>query len=151
MRIFEYLYSWHNRHLFCHVMRSRRAAYVKNVPSGTLLTYEGREENRLADGKKIRKKRVSASMREKLADALDVPLESMIVQSSVSITGTREAAVHGCSGVLEYGAERVVLRVSEGQITIRGTFLEMQSLIDDRITVRGCIEAVCFGEEEGER
>ena len=88
------------------------------------------------------KKRERRSLGERMHDMLDVPLESVSAASVVEVKGGCEAVVVGCLGVLEYGRETVLLRVREGTVRILGTSLEMQSLLQDSVTVRGVIEAV---------
>ncbi len=82
------------------------------------------------------------SLGERVHDILDVPLECVSPVSVVEIKGGREAVVVGCCGVLEYGRESVLLRVREGSVRITGTALEMQSLLQDSVTVRGVITSV---------
>lgn len=88
------------------------------------------------------KKRERRSLGERVHDMLDVPLESVSAVSVVEVKGGCEAVVIGCRGVLEYGRETILLRVREGTVRILGASLEMQSLLQDSVTVRGVIEAV---------
>lgn len=81
---------------------------------------------------------------ERLADSLDIPRESLPGESGIIITGTRSAVISGCTGVLEYGKERITVRTTTGRISISGSRLEIQSLIEDRITVFGCLASVAL-------
>jgi len=95
-----------------------------------------RTEKRIPKWSRIRQ------MNERLRETLDIPTEGVLPISVVELKGDREAVISGCCGVLEYGTETIILRVREGCVRITGTHLEMQSLITDRITVHGVIDAV---------
>ena len=82
------------------------------------------------------------SLGERMHDILDVPLECVSPVSVVEVKGGCEAVVVGCRGVLEYGRTAVLLRVREGTVRILGDSLEMQSLLQDAVTVRGRIDSV---------
>lgn|GEM_PF-4427053 len=87
-------------------------------------------------------------LRERLTDALDMPLEAISAGSTVEIAAAREAVVCGCLSVLEYSPACVVLRTRAGRIRVCGDGLRMCSLLGDRITVSGRIEAVYTEEAE---
>ncbi len=90
----------------------------------------------------IREKRRRVPLTERLHDALDVPLTCATNVSYVELFGGRQAVVGGCESVVLYTEEEVVLRVRDGYIRLLGGHMEMQSLIGDRITVRGEIHTV---------
>lgn len=100
------------------------------------------------------KKRERRSLGERVHDMLDIPLECVVPVSVVELKGGCEAIVVGCRGVLEYGRESVLLRVREGTVRIIGESLEMQSLLQDSVTVRGRISSVqltqCNTKKTGE-
>lgn len=92
--------------------------------------------------KKWEVRRVRRSLGERVHEMLDVPLECVSPVSVVEVKGGCEAVVIGCLGVLDYGRENVLLRVREGTVRITGSGLEMQSLLQDSVTVRGVITSV---------
>lgn len=99
--------------------------------------------------KKTSDARKRTPLRERILDALDIPLEETARLSAVELIGDRMAVVCGCLGVLSYDTERIVLRVVSGSVIICGASLQMRSLIGDRVTVCGRIRTVQpEGEEE---
>ncbi len=101
----------------------------KRTPSG------GQNTERHGGEKKI-------TLSERLHEMLDVPLESISAVSVVEVCGNREVNVSGCEGVLEYDRERILLRVRDGIVLLRGREMEMHAFVQDRVTVSGFIDAV---------
>jgi len=93
-----------------------------------------------------------ASIHEKLAKLTEIPDEILSGESSVYVIGTRKAEITGCRSVLEYTASSIIFRTKEGTISMCGTEMEICSLLNDQITVRGEISALhfscCTGEEQ---
>ena len=93
-------------------------------------------------------KSVRMRLSKRISDALDVPAECFSPISIVEVKGNREAVVSGCESVLEYEADTVLLRVREGCVRVIGGCLQMQTMIADRVTLRGEICAVYFENAE---
>ncbi len=91
-------------------------------------------------------KRSRIPLSHRLHDVLDIPLDGISEVSRVEVLGRREVIIDGCDCVLIYTAECIVVRVREGYIRLKGKRLEMQSLQNDRVTVRGEIETVLLCE-----
>ena len=89
-----------------------------------------------------KKRDLSLTPRERLSDALDMPMSVLGGGSAIELYDAREAVVIGCLSVLEYDPTRVVVRTHGGRISICGETLRMQSLLDDRITVHGRITSI---------
>ena len=85
---------------------------------------------------------------QRLHEALDFPLEGFANVTRVEVLGKHEAIAEGCESVLIYTADSIVLRMRKGYVRISGKDLEMESLIGDRITVRGIIYAIYLCETE---
>ena len=85
---------------------------------------------------------------QRLHETLDFPLEGFKGITRVEVIGRHEAIAEGCECVLIYTAESIVLRMRKGYVRITGEELEMESLIGDRITVRGIIHAVHLCETD---
>lgn len=96
--------------------------------------------------KKRTENALTAGVRYRLHDLLDVPLESLAAIGVVEIYGGCEAAITGARCVLKYDADVVVVETVDGVVRIEGSNLEMGSFVQDRITVKGKIRAVYPGK-----
>lgn len=89
-------------------------------------------------------KRKTTRLREKLADMMEIPEETLNRNSSLYVIGNRSAEITGSRCVQEYSDTCVVLRTKNGTVTLQGTELEICSLLGDQITVRGEILCISF-------
>ncbi len=86
--------------------------------------------------------KLSALLSAKVSDMLDIPLEGISSGCCITLNGNREAVVSGCSGVMEYSADQIILRCKDGAVVIDGRTLTIGTLIRDQITVHGRIHSV---------
>ena len=102
-----------------------------------------------------RKKKIPERERESLAQKmsamLDIPLEGISPGYCITVSGNEEVSVSGCRGVLAYTAEQIQLRTSKHNVYIRGSSLEVCSLIEDQIVIHGKIASVHLGKTEEEK
>ncbi len=96
--------------------------------------------------KKEKKKDVllKKSAAETLANALELPPDSLSSMPRLSMCGNREVFIEGHRGILEY--DDTVVRLSAGSFIIRivGTSLSILSLSPDAVTVAGFVFSVEF-------
>ena len=100
--------------------------------------------------RKIHMKRQKPALLEKLAEITEFPEENLSPCSSVYILEKRKAEISGCRGVWEYSSCCIVLQTRTGSVSVHGTDLELCSLLNDQITVRGSISDIHFSSEQGE-
>lgn len=79
---------------------------------------------------------------EKLSRTFDVPLEGVENVGIVEIKGTGEVIVNGCSGILQYDPETILLRSGRKIIKIVGRRMTMMTFTNSCASVEGRIEAV---------
>ncbi len=60
----------------------------------------------------------------------------------IELTGNRQAVVDGCDGIVDYDAEKVILRT--GRLTVRfsGSGLRLKRLTENSAVIEGFINAV---------
>ena len=95
----------------------------------------------------LRKRR--RKLYEKIAEFCEIPQESVADIPVFVLRGRHELEAEGCTGVLEYEAERIILSVGKNRITVRGSFLELSDFSDRHLCVRGNIESVSYGNADG--
>ena len=86
-------------------------------------------------------------IRKKIADILSLPVDVISGIPVFTIRGREELEADGCTGILEYESDRVVLAVKGERLTVTGTELMLSDFYDTTLTVRGRIQSVSFGED----
>ena len=84
---------------------------------------------------------------KKLSDLMALPVDVMTTIPVYTLRGREELEADGCTGILEYGEERVVLEVRGERVTVTGKNLMLLEFRGTSLTVRGRIAAVQFGED----
>lgn len=79
---------------------------------------------------------------EKLLLGADLPGEIVPGQPLLELAGNTRVLIEGHSGVLEYGSERIRVRVKFGNLCISGRELELARMSGDQLVILGRIEAV---------
>lgn len=86
---------------------------------------------------------------ERVADWLEVPVSVTAPIPVFIIRGKREIEVEGCTGILEYGEERIVLAVGKNdRFSVRGKNLTLSDFRRRILYVRGEIASAVWGEED---
>ena len=83
------------------------------------------------------------------AEAMGAEGEMLARIPVIVIRGMREAEIFGCAGILEYGEDRVALRMDGCVCTVTGEALTLEDFRDGTLFVRGVIDRVDFGKEDG--
>lgn len=79
-----------------------------------------------------------------LADRTDLETESLPGQPVVEIAGDRRVLIERHRGVIEYGPERIRVRVSYGSLCVSGCGLELVRMSHQQLVIAGRIDSVCL-------
>lgn len=79
---------------------------------------------------------------DRVAYVADIQEEAIPGQTVVELFGDRRVLVEHHQGVIEYGKERIGVRVRYGALCIRGKGLELARMRSDQLVITGCIDAV---------
>lgn len=85
---------------------------------------------------------MSRSMIERLSSITDLPDEPIPGQPLLELYGTHRALVEHHCGVIEYGDERIRVKVKFGNICIDGTALELKRMTKGQLIISGSIHSV---------
>ena len=77
-----------------------------------------------------------------LAEALDLPAESMTGAVKLTVTGRRTALVEHHDGLLGYSGECVEVGAGAGRVRILGRELRLGAMDADALMIQGGISAV---------
>ncbi|MCL2095839.1 MAG: YabP/YqfC family sporulation protein [Oscillospiraceae bacterium] len=81
---------------------------------------------------------------DKLAEVLSFPQGTFKNFPSIQIRGNREITIDGCTGLLSYAAENILLETKFCRINISGRTLTLSNLTKNVLAVRGFIKNVEF-------
>ncbi len=86
----------------------------------------------------------------RISEKLDMPVGTFGKVSFVEAAGNREITVSGCEGLLTYTGSKAVLRLCDGMLTVCGEELELRSFAGGRVSVRGFVSSIMYGEDGGQ-
>lgn len=79
-----------------------------------------------------------------LADGTELESEVLPGLPILEIAGDRRVLIERHRGVLEYGPERIVVRVSYGTACIAGCGLELIQMTHQQLVIAGRVDSVCL-------
>lgn len=82
------------------------------------------------------------AMAEDLAEKLELPPEALGAAAKLSITGGRRALIENHKGIIEYGAQRMVIGMERGRIVISGQELLLAAMNKSELLISGKISTV---------
>lgn len=84
------------------------------------------------------------------AAGLDLPPD--VVGGAVRLTmlGQQLVQVINHRGIVVYEPERIILRISDGRLQVKGDSLTLSELNDEQLTIEGHIVSLLFVEEDNE-
>lgn len=88
-------------------------------------------------------------MYEKLSRLFELPQESVSSVPIFEIKGKNEVSVSGCTGILEYSEDRIVLALADGALEVLGKYLLLCDFRDGELSVRGEIASAAFVNRDG--
>ena len=97
-----------------------------------------RSERRERAGARERK----PTVREKLADSIEVSKELTLDATKVTMFGTREITVENYSGVIEYTDSLIALSAKPRTIRISGANLEIKTMSREIIYATGAVHKI---------
>lgn len=79
---------------------------------------------------------------ERIADSADLQGEAFPGQPVVEIFGERRVLIEHHNGVIEYGRERIQIRVHYGFLCVCGSCLELARMTGEQLVITGRIDGV---------
>ena len=85
---------------------------------------------------------------KKLSELMALPVDVMTGIPVFTLRGHEELEADGCTGILEYSSERVVLAMKQEKMTVTGEGLLLTDFRNMTLLVQGNIRSVAFGEAD---
>ena len=81
-----------------------------------------------------------------LSDLLDLPPSALPFSSKCELSGSAEAVISPCRGIVRYSKDEITVKVSDGRMRIEGRDLVMRSCCNMTLRVTGDIWSVTTAE-----
>ena len=98
--------------------------------------------------KKVRKKKKNevpkVSLKEKIAEMLELPKEIVLNMPKMTLLGSRNLIIENYKGIIEYEDNKIRINTGIGIIKINGTGLSIKEITSEDIMVDGNIEIMEF-------
>jgi len=81
---------------------------------------------------------------QQLADRTEMESEALPGLPILEIAGDRRVLIERHGGVIEYGPERIRVRVSYGNVCVNGCGLELVRMTHQQLVISGRVDSVCI-------
>lgn len=79
---------------------------------------------------------------QRLADRADLQAEVMPGQSLVELFGEHRVLIEHHGGVIEYGREKIQVKMRYGSLCVCGSGLELMRMNAEQLIISGCIDTI---------
>ncbi len=91
-----------------------------------------------------KKKKGKVRLRQRISQTLALPEDVLLDLPRITLCGNRELEVENFKNILEYLESSIALNCSDSILRLTGSKLEITSITDDFIHVKGNISSVSF-------
>lgn len=81
---------------------------------------------------------------QQLVDRTELESEALPGMPILELAGDRRVLIERHGGVLEYGPERIRVRVKYGTVSINGCGMELVRMTHQQLVIAGRIDSVCI-------
>ena len=85
------------------------------------------------------------SLREKLADAVDISKDVILDTALIRMIGSRELTIENYKGIVEYTERCIRVKTKQNMLKVTGTNLEIKTITQELLYITGRI--TCFSFE----
>ncbi len=95
----------------------------------------------MRNNKDIKEKRV---IKEKMSEILELPREIVLDVPKIILVGNNDLSIENYKGIIEYSDSLIRINTNEYIIKIQGQQLEIRTITDEEIIIKGLITTVDF-------
>ncbi|MGI6552084.1 MAG: sporulation protein YqfC [Bacillota bacterium] len=96
------------------------------------------------EGKKKSFLEKTRQMQQDVVDFLEMPKDVMLDLPKITIIGDLQLFLENHRGIIEYQRERIRVKISNGELEIKGQDLLLRHLKPDEMAVEGLITGISF-------
>ncbi len=97
--------------------------------------------------KKKTEKKEKTTLRERVADGIDVSKEVILDVPKIVFIGSREVIVENYKAISEYTDQKIVMESNPAGLAVCGVNLEIRSITREMLFITGKIHKMEFGRE----
>jgi len=90
------------------------------------------------------KKKKSVALKDLLAEFFELPKDIMLDLPRLVLIGNLQLILENHRGIIEYSNEKVRIAVSNGEVIVKGSKLQIRGLFTDELSIEGYIETVKY-------
>ncbi len=79
---------------------------------------------------------------QRLSERTDLQDECSAILPLIEIAVNQRVLIEHHCGVVEYGRQRIVVRLKKGEVTVLGEGLELSQMTASQLVITGCIHSV---------
>ncbi|MBR3560621.1 MAG: sporulation protein [Oscillospiraceae bacterium] len=83
-------------------------------------------------------------LRTRMAELFDLPADLVAGLAHMELLGSRQFFLEGHEGILAYSDTQIDISTGGAVVRVRGSALELRSMTDREVRIRGSIDAVEF-------
>ncbi|HHX50388.1 MAG TPA: sporulation protein YqfC [Clostridia bacterium] len=95
-------------------------------------------------GKKKRLLEKTRQVQQDVVDLLEMPKDVMLDLPKITMIGDLQLFLENHRGIIEYQRERIRVKISNGELEIKGQDLVLRNLKTDEMAVEGMITSITF-------
>ena len=84
------------------------------------------------------------TLRTRMAELFDLPADLVAGLAHMELLGDRQFFLEGHEGILAYSDTQIDISTGAAVVRLRGSGLELRSMTDSEVRIRGSIEAIEF-------
>ena len=84
------------------------------------------------------------TLREKIADAVDISKNIMLGMPLVTMVGDRELTIENYAGIIEYGDEIIRIKCKAVNVSITGKNMELKTMTEEFLYITGRFKCFSF-------
>ncbi len=88
-------------------------------------------------------------LRERFADAVEVSKEIVLDAVMISSLGNRELMIENYKSILSYSETCIKIKAKPLPVIVIGSGLEIRHISKDLLYLKGRVQSISFGEENG--
>lgn len=88
---------------------------------------------------------------DRIADRMELTGEPLPGQTLAELAGDRRVLIEQHHGVCRYSTQCVGIRVSYGELDVKGRDLQILRMTKDQLVIKGCIDTICINRKGGRR
>jgi sporulation protein YqfC len=89
-------------------------------------------------------KKRTYKIKESLSNALELPKDIILDEAKITLIGNNNLTIENHKGILEYNEDQIKVNASSGILIVKGSKLQIKSILQEEIVIVGEINSVSY-------